>query len=79
MFQIPKTEVFSMNDIDLVTCLKSNIGLTLEQIKILFKENIDGPSFLLLRKKELSYLKILDKYFQICMLFPYGRFVDEFI
>lgn len=68
-----------MNDVELVECLASYIGLTFQDIKKLFKEEIDGQSFLLIDKKDLSDLGLLDKYSQICLLFPYGKFVDEFI
>lgn len=68
-----------MNDVELVECLASYIGLTFQDIKKLFKEEIDGQAFLLMEKKDLSYLGLLDKYSQICLHFPYGKFVDGFI
>jgi len=75
---IPKP-IYLMNDVELVECLSWNVGLSMKVIKNLFKEEIDGQAFLLLKKKDVSKLGMLDKYSQLCLLFPYAKFVDGFI
>lgn len=75
---VPKP-VQLMNDVELIECLALNIGLSFYEIKKLFNQEIDGQSFLLMKKKHIAELGILDRYYKICMLFPMGKFVDDFI
>jgi len=66
-------------DVELVEFLAWNIGLSFSVIKNLFIEQIDGRSFLLLKKKDVASLGMLDKYSQLCLMFPTAEFVNDFI
>ena len=66
-------------DVELVEFLAFNVGLSFQVIKNLFVEQIDGESFMLMEKKDIALLGMLDKYTQLCYLFPTAKFVDEFI
>ena len=66
-------------DVELVECLAWNIGISFKVIKNLFIEHIDGEAFLLMRKKDLASIGMLDKYSQLCLMFPMAKFVNEFI
>lgn len=68
-----------MKDTELIEYLAFNIDLSFCEIKKLFNQEIDGQSFLLMEKKHIAELGILDRYYKICMLFPMGKFVDDFI
>lgn len=76
---ISQNSVYLMNDVELVKCLYWNIGLTMKMINNLFKEEVDGKAFLLLEKKDISKLGMMNLYSQLCLLFPYAKFVDGFI
>lgn len=71
--------VHLLTDVELVECLAWNLGLSFDVIKKLFIEQIDGKAFLLMRKKDIAEMGMLDKYFQLCLLFPTAKFVDDFI
>jgi hypothetical protein len=43
------------------------------------EEKIDGKSFLLMKKKNLIKMNIMDKYIILCLIVPYALFVDEYI
>jgi hypothetical protein len=71
--------VHLFTDIELVDCLSRNFGISFSVIKNLFTEQVNGEVFLLLEKKDVASLGMLDIYSQLCMFFPMAKFVDEFI
>lgn len=76
---IIKKPIYLMNNIELVACLTWNVRMSFQVMKKLFKEEIDGKEFLKMKKKDLSKFGLMDNYFQLCLLFPYAKFVDELI
>jgi hypothetical protein len=48
-------------------------------IKIFIKQEIDGKSFLLMRKKDFVEMNIMDKYNILCLIVPSALFVDGYI
>ncbi len=68
----------SMTTREFITYLNEVIALSPNDIINLYKEDIDGEAFLLLEKKDLSELGMMDKYVPLCNLFPMAEMIDNF-
>jgi hypothetical protein len=68
-----------MSTSELAKCLRYNLNISNSVIQILFRERVDGASFMLMNKADLRELDLGDKYIMLCLIFPGAEFVNEFI
>jgi hypothetical protein len=74
--------VFSMSCIELIIYLQKELGdLKFSDyiVKRFIEEQIDGESFLLMKKENFIEMNIMDKYNILCLIFPSALFADEYI
>lgn len=69
----------SMSVREFINYLNDIIPLSPNNIINLYKESIDGEAFLLMEKKHISELGLMDKYNKLCIFFPMATFVDNFL
>ena len=79
--KLPET-IYYMSCKELITYLQEELGELKfsDYIANKFIEyQIDGYSFLLMTKKNLIEINIMDKYIMLCLIVPYALFANEFI
>ena len=79
MFKLTKQQIVKMSTFELASCLRYHLNISDAVINNLFREDVDGSSFILMRKKDLNVLNLGDKHIMLCLIFPSANFVNELI